>query len=97
MELRTQYLDKEKNGRAKLETLHRAIRGKDREIEHLDAELRKANSDLAFAKKMALQTTQASLRSEQEHKAQELRSHMQYMDAIKTIERLKKEVHVTHQ
>lgn len=92
MELRTQYLDKEKNGRTKLETLHRAIREKDREIDLLDAELRKSNSNLAFAKKMALQTTEASQRSEQDQKAQELKSHMQYMDAIKTIERLKKEV-----
>jgi hypothetical protein len=92
MELRTQYLDNEKNGRTKLETLHRAIRDKDREIDLLDAELRKSNSNLAFAKKMALQTTEASQRSERDHKAQELKLYILYMDAIKTIERLKKEV-----
>lgn len=96
MALRTQYLDREKNGRANLETLHRAIRDKDLEIEILDAELRKANSDLVFAKKMVLQKNEANVRSEREHKAQELKSHVQYMEAIKTIERLKREVRCSH-
>jgi hypothetical protein len=72
--------------------LHRAIRDKDLEIEILDAELRKANSDLAFAKKMVLQKNEANVRSERDHRAQELKSHVQYMEAIKTIERLKGEV-----
>jgi len=92
MELRTQYLDKERSGRAKLETLHSAIRAKDAEIDMLDAEMRKARSNLTFARKMVSKTSEASLRSESEFKINELHAHIQYMEAIKSIENLKKQV-----
>ena len=92
MELRTQYLNKEQNGRAHLETLHSAIRAKDAEIDMLDADLRKARSNLMFARKMVSKTCEASLRSESEYKINELHAHIQYMEAIKSIENLKRQV-----
>ena len=92
MEMRTQYLDKDRSGRAQLETLHSAIRAKDAEIDMLDADLRKARSNLMFARKMVSKTCEASLRSETEYKISELHAHIQYMEAIKSIENLKKQV-----
>ena len=92
MLLRTRYLDREKSGRARLETLHLAIREQDANIETLDAELRKAYSNLDFAKNLVHKTSAVSLQTENESKTQELQEQMRYMQAIKSIQSMKKKI-----
>jgi hypothetical protein len=92
LELRTKYLDKEQNGRKMLETLHDAIRDKELEIERLEGELRTANTSLVFVKNRIMTSQQVTDRRMYECKTEELQAHMQYMQAIKSIQELRNEV-----
>ena len=92
LELRTKYLDKEQNGRKMLETLHDAIRDKELEIERLEGELRTANTSLVFVKNRIMTSQQVTDRRTYECKTEELQAHMQYMQAIKSIQELRNEV-----